>query len=1096
MMKRLFLTIIFATFMGVALAFSVFASGEPVASGSAGEEITWSIYNKNSQDANTPYYQIVFSGKGALIGYTDEGKVISYGSRDKSQLAPWRDYIFEAVVEEGIEEIGSGGLGFLYSLRVVELPKSVTKIGNAAFESNSALERVAVAGNRTFLGADLSLITSIGAYAFDGCSSLRYVKMCPDYVGALPNESFKNCDSLETFVVPSGVSGLSGTFKNCENLKTIYFEGDPKISSNAFASANTDDLTLYTETENGNVCNFAVSNVIGFSNSVPDIRSDFYCDDENVVDIGKCAEDVFYRIVKENGTYVMYTFGTGETMSSISFSGDTVGYGSIKKVYWYKHKDLITKVVLSENIKTMTALACGFMSKLTHVEITENLTGITGACFEASGNFGCIYKRGNEPIEGHLDLTGIMRLGSYTFDGCRGIKTVEFAPYVSTTYIGTELFKNCVNLESVKLPYNLNEVRKYAFRNCDKLKTIAFFGDVAIDKDAFYQCDGIESIAGLRGSMAEAFANEHGISFIMPNVLRVYLDGEKIMETDIVSGNYFSPPLIDGKIFMLYRDEECTVPLDYSKPVSESMDIYARFLVSHTGFMVRTEDYNGLRSLYEFDLISAEGDSLYDIKEMGSIASLERDIRGTTSMTYDDNHIFRNPVVLDNKFVGKLVSFPKGTSAQFAHTATGYEKNGSLDARSATEPLYFRGYAVLRHKESGELYEIYTDVISATLCEKSAKTAELGAGTLGADELEFLNASAKASYDRDMLYTKEELLEYINTMYEDIDHILYGQQINIGNANSLASYLASFRDETGDYPAVVGIDQGTINRSSLSEEETAIFRADLVEYAKRGGIITLSFHMDNPNNESLYCRGSLGKGDAFDTLMTTGSDTNASLMRSLATAAETLRYLEEAGVPVLWRPLHEMNGNWFWWCTVQGGKVIDGEYVARLWRYIYNYFEVECGLENLIWVYSPNYTNNTSVTSGAQHVMYCYPGDEYVDMVGCDWYTASGNYKDIDGEGKSYSSIASTGKPACITEFGPSGDLLPVNDGEHPYKAMKQLQLMKDIAYKMGHSMVYILNWTSHWSIYKMGDSNDFMADPMIYGANETYTYLIAKKLC
>ena len=58
-----------------------------------------------------------------------------------------------------------------------------------------------------------------------------------------------------------------------------------------------------------------------FSCSVPDIRSDFYCNDENVVNIEKCADDVFYRVVKENGTYVMYTFGTGQLCPCLLFGG-------------------------------------------------------------------------------------------------------------------------------------------------------------------------------------------------------------------------------------------------------------------------------------------------------------------------------------------------------------------------------------------------------------------------------------------------------------------------------------------------------------------------------------------------------------------------------------------------------------------------------------------------------------------------------------------------------------------------------------------------------------------------------------------------------
>lgn len=1095
-MKKFSVFLILIVSIIILSATSVYAAETLIAEGKGGDNVTWKLYDKNSATAKNPYYKLVFSGTGTLRGYTSEGGELAYASRDKSQFAPWRDYIFEAVVEEGITEIGSAGLAFLNNLGVVELPQSVTKLGQAAFETNSSLERIYVAGNNTFLGADLSNITSIGPYAFDGCGSLRYIKLSPNYQGKLQNESFKNCNSVEVFTIPAGVTNLTGTFKYCKNLKAIYFEGDPTMSSTVFASANVSGLTIYTMTDGGNVDTFATEAGITVSHTVPDLKSEFYSDDPSVIDIGKCADDVYYKLVKDvDGFCTMYTFGTGSTMSAVSFSGDGVGYSSIEKVYWYNHRTLIKKVVLSENIKTMSGIACGFMTNLTHLEITENLTGITGACFEASSKFGCIYMRGETPVEGHLDLTNIKRLGSYTFDACRGVKTVEFAEYTSTTYLGAELFKNCTNLHTVKLPLNLKEVRKYTFRNCDSLKNIVFYSDAKINELAFYECSNLESITGLRGSEAQAFAEANGIAFKLPNVLSVYLDGELLDEVDVVDSAYLYPQLIGGKICMLYTDESCTVPFDYSLRIYADANLYAKELVSHAGFMVRVSDYNGLRSIYNLNMEESKGNSLYNIKSMGSISSLERNLRGTTTMTYNDKHIFLNSMITDNTLTGKLTSYPSGSMAQFAHTATGYEENDAVNAKSATEPLYFRCFVVLEDKNTGKTYEIYTDCISATLKDKCEKTMIAGSDLLKEEELNFIKIPANITYNRDALYTKDDLMAYMNAMYDDIDHILYGQHIDISRVDAFADYMANFKDETGDYPAVAGIDQGTINGADLTEEEKAIFRADLVEYAKRGGIISISFHMDNPTDESLYCRGSLGMGEAFDALMTEGTETNDSLMRSLATAAETLQYLEDAGVPVLWRPLHEMNGGWFWWCTVQKGKVLDGEYVARLWRYYYDYLEVQCGLDNLIWVYSPNYTNNTSTTSGTQHVMHCYPGDEYVDIVGCDWYTSTGNYEDIDAEGKSYSSIKATGKPACITEFGPSGKLLPVDDGEHPYKAMTQLQLMKDIAYKLNHSMIYILNWTSNWSIYKMGDSNEFMADPMIYGANEAYFGLIGNNL-
>lgn len=1100
-MKRLSLLTFTVVILSILLAAAVSAADTVIAEGNCGDNVTWQIIDINAGKSDAPHYKLVFSGTGTLIGYTTDGAKITYANKNQSQFAPYENYIYEVIVNDGITGIESGGIAFFDALRVVELPADLTKVGYMSFTGNEFLERISVRGNNTFLGADLSKVTTLGSHVFDGCKSIRYIHLNPDYSGQLYTEAFKNCDALTDFVIPAGVTKLTNTFEGADGLKRVVFLGDPEMASDVFLSIKSTNLTLYTAVSGGNVDTFAKNQGIAVEYSTPTVESQFYSSDLNVIDIGKCAADVFYKLVKgDDGKCTMYTFGDGLTMGAISYAGLNISYSTANTAYWYPHRTLITKVIVAENIKTLSGLACGFMTNLKQVEITENLTEITGACFESSTSFGTLYMRGDTPVEGHVDLTNIKRLGSYTFDGCKGIKTVEFAEYPTTTYLGYEFFKNCSKLHTVKLPFNLKEVRKYAFRNCDSLKNIVFYSNAEIHEDTFYECAGINSIAGLRNSYAQAFAEERGIEFILPNVLSVYMDGDLTEEIDIVDGALLYPQLIADKICLLYTDEGCTVPYDYNTYVYESMNIYALPLVDHIGFMVRTKDYNGLRSLYNFNLDASMGDSLYNIKEMGSISSGERDIRGTTEMTYDDKHIFKNSVVTNNVLTGKLSAYPTGKMAEFAHTSIGYEKDGVVNPKNATEPLYFRSYVVIENKNTGDTYELYSAVHSATLKDKSSKTIEEGKDILASDELQFLDISAKCSYDRDAIYTEEELMAYINEIYADKDHVIYGQQLGTGNADYFADYLAKFRDETGNYPGVMGLDQVSINGGNFTDEEKTIFFDDVLEYVKRGGIITLSIHLTNPKDASAGYRGELGFEDAWEEILTEGSELNLSLHTYLEQARETLQYLEDRNIPVLFRPLHEMNISSFWWCVNQTvnneTRVLDSQYIVRLWKYYYNFFENVCDLDNLVWVYGPNYTNNTSTTKGTQHVMYAYPGDEYVEMVGCDWYTKTSDYTEIDGDGKSLSSLIATGYPVAITEFGPSGDLLPIDDSfEHPYKAMRQLDIVKNIAYELDYSIVYILNWTSKWSILNMGDSDEFMAHEMIYGTNEMYPGIIGKKL-
>lgn len=102
--------------------------------------------------------------------------------------------------------------------------------------------------------------------------------------------------------------------------------------------------------------------------------------------------------------------------------------------------------------------------------------------------------------------------------------------------------------------------------------------------------------------------------------------------------------------------------------------------------------------------------------------------------------------------------------------------------------------------------------------------------------------------------------------------------------------------------------------------------------------------------------------------VTPGTWQNKIAKADLDKLAAYLKLLQDEDIPVLWRPLHEASGGWFWW-----GNASAEEYVA-LWKYVYDYL-TGAGVHNLIWVW-------TSCLDDAAW----YPGDEYVDIIANDWY--------------------------------------------------------------------------------------------------------------
>jgi mannan endo-1,4-beta-mannosidase len=188
-------------------------------------------------------------------------------------------------------------------------------------------------------------------------------------------------------------------------------------------------------------------------------------------------------------------------------------------------------------------------------------------------------------------------------------------------------------------------------------------------------------------------------------------------------------------------------------------------------------------------------------------------------------------------------------------------------------------------------------------------------------------------------------------------------------------------------------------------------------------------------------------------LLIPGTDTHQRWIQELDLIAEGLRQLNEAGVVVLWRPFHEMNGDWFWW----GGQD-PGQFIA-VWRHMFDYFSTTKGLDNLIWVYGPNHGRNTAAY---------YAGDDYVDIVGLDAYT---DFVDRDHI-KGYDELAALPKPFGITEYGPHGAQNP--PGNYDYRRFKE-GLVKNFP-----KSCFFMCWNAKWSLAANEHTRELLSDPTV----------------
>ena len=149
----------------------------------------------------------------------------------------------------------------------------------------------------------------------------------------------------------------------------------------------------------------------------------------------------------------------------------------------------------------------------------------------------------------------------------------------------------------------------------------------------------------------------------------------------------------------------------------------------------------------------------------------------------------------------------------------------------------------------------------------------------------------------------------------------------------------------------------------------------MVKHAKHHNyILTLHWHW-HFNNDSAWTK-KRKKPVNIHRMLTPGTTEHTQTMKELSAVADNLQKFEDAGIPVLWRPLHEIDGGWFWWTDKK-----SPENTARLWRMMYNYFTNVRKLDNLIWVYSAGVGNQT-----VRNRKLYYPGANYVDISGIDIY--------------------------------------------------------------------------------------------------------------
>jgi mannan endo-1,4-beta-mannosidase len=223
-----------------------------------------------------------------------------------------------------------------------------------------------------------------------------------------------------------------------------------------------------------------------------------------------------------------------------------------------------------------------------------------------------------------------------------------------------------------------------------------------------------------------------------------------------------------------------------------------------------------------------------------------------------------------------------------------------------------------------------------------------------------------------------EVKKLLTWMYE-----IQGKTILSGQHNyphELTRSSDSIVAFTGKRPVVWGTDVSSLSNSLFEEART--------QY-NQGAIITLMYHQVKPfHHDSLgFAKSVKGmvSNEEWAQIVTPGTEYHRMWLEKIDQRAEFLKKFRDAGIPILWRPYHEMNGMWFWYGNRPGENGIQ-----KLWKIMYDRYTNHHKLHNLIWVWNANAPRDWKDDEAYAYELF-YPGNDYVDILAADIY--KGDYR-------------------------------------------------------------------------------------------------------
>ena len=395
------------------------------------------------------YYNLDMLSKTAVVTFMSSDYSLNQSAYSGSIVIP-NEATYQGITYT-VTSIGKYAFRGCSGLVSATISNNVTSIGEGAFDGCRGLISFTIPNN----------VTSIGSHVFYNCSSLASV-IIPNSVTSIGNSAFQNCSSLISAIIPNGVTTIGGSvFRGCSSLLYVIIPNSvTSIGNNSFQGCTS--LTS-----------------INIPNSVIDIYDSAFvgCSGLTSVTIGNSVK-----------TIGSYAFCGCSGLTSVTIGNSVITIGN----YAFSSCSSLTSLTIPNSVTSIGYWAFSYCTKLTSVAIGISMMNFGDFVFyDCNALSSIIVDSENTKYDSRNDCNAIIEKSTNTLiAGCKNSSIPN-----SVTSIGTRAFCGCRSLTSITIPYSVTSIGSSAFSECYMLSSITIGnGITSIDEYAFYDCCNLTDV--------------------------------------------------------------------------------------------------------------------------------------------------------------------------------------------------------------------------------------------------------------------------------------------------------------------------------------------------------------------------------------------------------------------------------------------------------------------------------------------------------------------------------------------------------------------------------------------------------------------------